>query len=398
MAKLAGWLAERPRPGGLCRANSSGYIGVMRIQPPAIDTAIDAVDTIADLRELYRASEARAARLRLLSDCGRILATADSHTIEEVLQRCALQLAYFVGRARALVSLNATDSGMAILAPGQTHHVVGRIAIEGLSAMEDVTEREDQDAFRMHLELMGAAIDRIQREREKAQLLATLQEREQRLEHLVAQIFSAQEEERRRVSHELHDGVAQQATALVRMLEGGSSTSGADIPASDRARLAAIARDLVTELRGVIGGLRPTLLDDLGLEAALHALAETLRGQGFDVTICLPSTSTIWSRNLETALFRVAQEAINNIHKHASPGCRVEVELQLASGDAGSFMRIQDFGIGSHTATHDVASTGGTHVGIDVMRERMSAVGGQLLWESNPGRGVTVVARFSRTT
>lgn len=369
----------------------------MRIHSPALDTAIDAVDTIADLRELYRASEARAARLRLLSDCGRLLATADTDNLDNVLQRCALQLAYFVGRAQARVSLTATDSGITIEAPGHSGHIVGRIEIEWLSAFEDIADREDQDAFRMHLELMGAAIDRVQRERERTILLATLQEREQRLEHLVAQIFSAQEEERRRVSHELHDGVAQQATALARMLEGASSTSGADIPASDRVRLAAIARDLVTELRGVIGGLRPTLLDDLGLEAALHALADSLKAQGFDVTKRLPEAGERWARNLETALFRVAQEAINNIHKHATPGCRVEIELRLSADGMSSFLRIQDFGDGSPISPRDMAISDGTHVGIDVMRERMSAVGGQLLWESVAGQGVVVLARFDRT-
>lgn len=368
----------------------------MRIHSPALGTAIDTVDTIADLRELYRASEARAARLRLLSDCGRILATADTHNLDEVLQRCALQLAYFVGRTQARVSLNTTDAGIRIEAPGQPDHVVGRIAIEGLSAFDDIADREDQDAFRMHLELMGAAIDRVQRDRERTLLLATLQEREQRLEHLVAQIFSAQEEERRRVSHELHDGVAQQATALARMLEGASSTSEADIPASDRARLAAIARDLVTELRGVIGGLRPTTLDDLGLEAALHALADSLKAQGFDVTKCLPNAGGSWPRNLETALFRVAQEASNNIHKHATPGCRVEIELSPVAGELSPFLRIQDFGEGCRINPRDMTISDGTHVGIDVMRERMSAVGGQLLWESVAGQGVLVLARFDR--
>lgn len=368
----------------------------MRIHSPALDTAIDTVDTIADLRELYRASETRAARLRLLSDCGRLLATADTHNLDDVLQRCAVQLAYFVGRAQARVSLTATDPGITIQAPGQHNHIVGRIAIDGLSAFDDIGDREDQDAFRMNLELMGAAIDRVQRERERTILLATLQEREQRLEHLVAQIFSAQEEERRRVSHELHDGVAQQATALARMLEGAGPTSGADIPASDRARLATIARDLVSELRGVIGGLRPTLLDDLGLEAALHALADSLKAQGFDVTKCLPEAGSSWPRNLETALFRVAQEAFNNIHKHATPGCRVEIEMCLVAGDMSSFLRIQDFGDGCRINPRDMTPSDGTHVGIDVMRERMSAVGGQLVWESVAGQGVRILARFDR--
>ncbi len=392
-AKLAGWQALRPRPSGLCTIAAASYTVHMRIQSSALDPS---VETIAELRELYRAAEARAARLRLLSSSGRDLAAADADSVNGVLQHCATRLAYFAGRTQAHVSLGPDATGISIAAPGGNQQIVGRLNIPGLTSADDVPDKEDQDAFRMHIELMGAAIDRINREQERVQLLSTLMEREQRLEYLVSRIFSAQEEERRRVSHDLHDGVAQTATALARMLEGANSIPEADIPAADRARLATIARDLVTELRGVIGGLRPTMLDDLGLEAALRALMDSLKTEGYDVEISIPATGAKWPPNVETALFRVAQEAVANIRKHSGGICRVQMELHVSENVGSCFLRIRDFGQGcSEEVAKDQAGGAGTHVGIDVMRERMAAVGGKIDWTSKSVGGVEVVASFT---
>jgi two-component system NarL family sensor kinase len=351
------------------------------------------VETVAYLRELYRASEARAARLRLLSLSGRAMAEAGNDGINEVLDHVAAQLAYFVGHSRAVLSLGPDGEGIAIPAPGDDGRIVGRIAIEGLCLLDQIADSEDRDTFHMQLEMMGTTIDRINRERERSELLIALQEREQRLENLVGRIFFAQEDERRRVSHDLHDGVAQTATALARMLEGGSSMTNTDIPAAERTNLAAIARDLVAELRAVIGGLRPTLLDDLGLEAAIQSLGDTLAGDGFDVDTQIEHIGINWPANTETALFRVAQEAVTNIRKHAGRGCRVEIELVSSASDGGFLLRIEDFGKGCQIQPVGAATASGGQIGIDVMRERMAAIGGRLVWEAKPDNGVTVIAQ-----
>ncbi len=361
----------------------------MRIPNLADDREIE---TVAELRQLYRASEARAARLRLLSSSGRAMAEASTDGIEDVLQHVAAQLAYFVGRPAAHLSFEPDGPGLVVTAPGQDQREVARLQIPGLDAIDDIPDSEDRDAFRIQLDMLGATIDRINRERERAALLDTLQEREQRLEYLVGRIFSAQEDERRRVSHELHDGVAQTATALARLLEGGSSAPHNDLPAAERIRLAAIARELVTELRLVIAGLRPTLLDDLGLAAAIRSLGDMLVADGFDVNMHIESSSG-WSAPAETAMFRVAQEAIANIRKHAGGPCRVEIELRAPSDEDKRFLRIEDFGRGcSPRFAHGEDMAMGEHVGIDVMRERMAAIGGRLVWNAKPSGGVTVVA------
>lgn len=364
----------------------------MQVQSPVLDSQIE---TIAELRELYRAAEARAARLRLLSSSGREMAKTGIESIEEVLSQIAAQLAYFLGYTRADISFGTEGPGMPIPAPGDDALVVGRIHIHGLSSLEDIADDEDRDAYRMHIEMMGATIDRINSERERTTLLAALHERELHLEYLLGRLFSAQEEERRRVSHDLHDSVAQTATALVRMLEGESSEPATDIPAADRTRLTAIARDMVSELRAVIAGLRPTLLDDLGLDTAIRAIADALSNEGFKVVSKFETSPILFSEQVETAVFRVAQEAVTNIRKHARTGCRVEMELRLSSAQTAPYLRVEDFGDGGNRSKgEDRFKHDGRQIGIDVMKERMAAVGGALLWEAKPNGGVRVIAHF----
>lgn len=348
-------------------------------------------ETIAEVRELYRAAEARAARMRLLYNAGRVLAEADASDIATVLQRSAERLAFFVGRTAAIVTLGDGGDGIGINAPGRSLPILARLRIQDFADVDAIPDREDRDTFQMYLELMGATIDRINRESERTQLLATLREREQRLEMLVGRIFSAQEEERQRVSRDLHDGVAQTATALARLLEGGGKGPGAETAADERAGLAQIARTLVTELREVIAGLRPALLDDLGLVAALQALGEGLQQDGYRVRVNMDRLPDRLPVATETALFRVAQEAVTNIRKHAGTGCTVTLELLVADHHRHRILRISDTGVGAR-ANPPMSAAPGEHIGIDGMRERMAAIGGQLDWRAGDKGGVTVTA------
>ncbi len=334
------------------------------------------VESVAELRELYRAAEARAARLRLMSVCGRQLALAEVGTSGPILQSCAKRLAFFLGFRTASLLRESDVSGLPVPAPGSTGRVLGTVRIDGLATLEAVSDPEDRETCRLLLEMMGATIDRI--------------DREQRLEFVVGRLFSAQEEERRRVSHELHDGVAQTATALARLLEG-SNPGQRDLGGAERSRLAAIARDLVRELRAVIQGLRPTILDDLGLAAGLRALTDGLEADGYAVAARIDSDFPVWPPHFETALFRVAQEALTNVRKHAGGPCAVELELVARTGEATGLLRITDQGKGTGQVGPDNRLA---QFGIDVMRERMASIGGTLDWRAGKSGGVTVLARF----
>ena len=147
-------------------------------------------ESIAELRELYRAAEARAARLRLLSVSGRELAEATSETMDEVVGRCAQRLAFFAGSRRGIVSYAETTPELTlenaapipIRAPGDEGRTVATLWIEGLRGLDALPGAEDRDAFAMHLDLMGLTIDRISKDTERTDLLSRLQERERTLE------------------------------------------------------------------------------------------------------------------------------------------------------------------------------------------------------------------------
>lgn len=330
------------------------------------------LETVAELRQLYRAAEARAARLRLLSRNGRDLAEAQAATVDAVLEQVATRLAHFLGRPSAEVVRGPEPaSGLSLPSPGERGLRLGHVLIDGLSSVDDIADAEDREVVALQLEQMALAIDRI--------------EREQRLEYVIGRLFSAQEEERQRVSHELHDGVAQTATALVRMLDGAGESNK---------RLAEIGRGLVRELRNVIGGLRPPQLDDLGLEAALRTLAEELRSGAYDVDVRIGTGALRWPPHGETALYRVAQEALINVRKHAGGPCRVEVTLETVPERRTHRLTVRDVGTGCARDPRRQAGDRGSEIGIHVMRERMAALGGTLHWSSAPGRGTTVVAEL----
>ncbi len=344
-------------------------------------------DTVSALRDLYRASEARAARLRLLMEAGRDLAVVESTNLNSVLAQSARRAALFAGCREGEVVLDAAADGLPLVAPGPDQRCVGVLRLLREGDVETPSDPEDQGALNLLAQLMGAAIDRSAREQEREELLDLLRDRERRLEHVVGRLFSAQEEERRRVSRDLHDGVAQTATALFRRLEA----AGAAGEGSDPLALAEIAKGLVRELRRVIAGLRPTSLDDLGLVAAVSAMVDELGRDGYAVDLRADGPER-WPPILETAFFRVAQEALANVRKHAGGPCPVEVTLIGDSAVGRWELVVADRGVGFSQPGVEPTATDGRHIGLEVMRERMAAIGGDLQVTSRQPRGVQVRA------
>ena len=353
------------------------------------------IETIAELRELYRAAEARAARLRLLSTSGRELLQAEADSIDPILKKSADRLAQFLGSRSANMTRDNATPGFPIILPGCDVAVHSTLLVAGFSSLADIGDPEDREACQTLLDMMGAAIDRAEREGALARLLTALKDRELRLERLVDRVFSAQEDERRRVAYELHDGVAQSATALVRVLERGGDRTNADSEVGGPARAIEIARGLVAELRGVIGGLRPTVLDDLGFIAALHALGDALEQDGYRVSRGVDEDFGRLPSYVETALYRVAQEAISNIRKHAGGPCDVLIEARSGIGYAGPLLRITDHGRGAACDRPESGAVSEGHqIGIAGMTERMTIIGGSLDWRAGTHGGVTVEARL----
>ncbi len=222
---------------------------------------------------------------------------------------------------------------------------------------------------------------------ENAELQRGLQARTAELEHLAARMVHQHEEERRRLSRELHDETAQ-VFAAVNMQLGllRESASPAIVPRLDRAL--SLVGDGIESIRAVTDRLRPPLLDDLGLLAALRGLIdEFVERHPLDVRFVAPATLPSISQDAELALFRALQEALSNVARHASAS---RVDVELVHQDAHVHLHVRDNGRGladtSGVGPHGDLVSGGA--GLEGMRERVSLLGGELAVRRRDHSGV----------
>lgn len=230
-----------------------------------------------------------------------------------------------------------------------------------------------------------------------AQLFGDLQKREKRLEELVRRVLVAQEEERRRIAYEVHDGFAQFATATHQRLQAlywGHQSHSTDVR-DELQRIMDIAQESVRDARRIIAGLRPVILDELGLAEAIRAEVDGLTDRGWNARLILGLAPERLPELVETTLFRVAQEALNNVRKHA-PASDVLVSLKIA--DRGIKLEVRDTGPGFNPRSARPFSKAGERVGLAGMRERLRLLDGRLTVRSAPGRGTMVVADVPATT
>ena len=218
-------------------------------------------------------------------------------------------------------------------------------------------------------------------------LYTELQRKEQGRTELLRRVFSAQEEERKRISRELHDETCQILTGLSYALDDAAETTNAPEIQPLLERMHALAATALEEVNRIILDLRPTMLDHLGLVPALRWYAEA-RFNGRDIRLTIHETGRArrLPPQIESALFRVGQEAINNIAKHS--GARHATFDFDFMADQIEVM-ISDDGNGFDTA--GVAASGSRRaLGLIGMQERMSAVGGEFHLQSTPGAGTVI--------
>jgi signal transduction histidine kinase len=208
-------------------------------------------------------------------------------------------------------------------------------------------------------------------------------------------VLRATEEERIRLAADLHDGPVQELTALRYGLTRARNRVQRGEPAEAEALLAGIEDDLaagVTGLRRLMSELRPAVLDEQGLEAALQNQAQAFEAaSGTSCTIQTDLGERRLAPELETVLFRVTQESLNNVGKHARAS---NVTVSLAADDGAVRLRIRDDGVGfDPLLARRLAGEG--HFGLAGMRERVEMVGGRLVIDSAPGRGTTVTVEMA---
>jgi PAS domain S-box-containing protein len=197
------------------------------------------------------------------------------------------------------------------------------------------------------------------------------------------------EEDRRRLAFDLHDDVAQTATAAYRQLERLRHRYRPRRPEAraELDRALELVRRLMRETRNLLAGLRPTALDDFGLAVALQMHCAALAADGLAVAYHENLGPVRLDAAVETALFRIAQEALTNVRKHAGTD-RAAVSLLREGGCIQ--LTILDEGRG--LTLGDGPAPGGTRIGVRAMQERAALLGGSLRVESGPGAGTRVVA------
>jgi PAS domain S-box-containing protein len=200
-------------------------------------------------------------------------------------------------------------------------------------------------------------------------------------------LMRAQDEERRRIARQLHETTAQDLAALkmnLASLARRGSLAGEDLALLEES--AGLATEAMDDIRVLSYLLHPPLLDEVGLSAALRWYAKGFsQRSGIDVRLAIPPVSERLPPTVEAALFRVIQEGLINIHRHANSAT---AEVRLRRGPPGVILEVQDWGTGM-PLTGDRRSREG--VGIAAMRERAQQIGGTLEIESCPA-GTTVRA------
>jgi two-component system sensor histidine kinase UhpB len=192
--------------------------------------------------------------------------------------------------------------------------------------------------------------------------------------------LGAQEAERRRVARELHDEIGQQLTALLLQVTTARRVAGPELQPV-LTEVHGLAREALDDVRRVARDLRPEALDDLGLVSALAALGERLRHQaGLEVDQRVPTALPPLDDDQELVVYRVAQEALTNVIRHA--GC-TEAELTLRGDDGEVVLEVRDRGAGFDP-------DGVQATGVQGMRERALLIGARLDIDSRPGAGTSV--------
>jgi signal transduction histidine kinase len=233
-------------------------------------------------------------------------------------------------------------------------------------------------------------------EQHYGQLLKQSRHMQDHLRLLSRQLLSAQEEERKKISRELHDVIAQTLTSInVRLT---ALKKEAALNTKDLERNIARTQELVEHSVNIVHRfareLRPTVLDDLGLIPALHTFMKNFREQtGIRVSLTAPAAVNTVNSDKRTVLFRVAQEALTNIARHAQAS-RAEVTIQKLDG--AICMRIKDNGKGFQEQ-RVLRAKKAKRLGLLGMRERLEMVGGNITIQSTPGQGTTLQAQVPLT-
>ena len=287
------------------------------------------------------------------------------------------------------------------ITPIEKTHRTAQVANASLNQMIQTLNRRSADLAASNRRLQREIAQRKtvekslrKSEQHYSELLEQSRHMQEQMRRLSRQLLSAQEEERKMISRELHDQIAQTLTGInvqLASLKTGARLGNKDLQEkiSSTQRLVEKSVDIVHRFARE---LRPAVLDDLGLIPALHSFMKNFTTRtGVRVSL---ATFAMKIDKLDaarrTALFRVAQEALTNVARHAQAS-RVEVSIQKRRGHL--CMKIKDDGK-SFNVERTLHANGGKRLGLLGMRERLEMVGGSFTVESAPQKGTTILAQI----
>ncbi|HUQ62392.1 MAG TPA: GAF domain-containing sensor histidine kinase [Acidimicrobiales bacterium] len=278
-------------------------------------------------------------------------------------------------RYRYIPALRGEDYASLVSVPMLAH---GRVV-----GVLNVHSKQQRSYGERDLALLTQVANLLARTIEKARLYNRLAEREEMLEAFAARTVEAQELERRRLSGEIHDGIGQRLVSLWYHLLAAEDAAGGD--ETLRHELS-VAKELATaalqETRSAITGLRPSVLDDLGLAAGLESLGRSIPA----LEVVLDVEAGRLPAHVEVALYRIAQEALQNVVKHAGAS-KVGISLQVVDGTTRLTVDDDGRGFGQERLTSAEERHSYGMVG---MQERAELIGATLAVDSRPGEGTTV--------
>jgi len=276
---------------------------------------------------------------------------------------------------RGFASIPLKTRGEVVGVMNVASHSVGRFSADDLSLLNSIGD------------YLGAAI-------EQGRLLEGLRQAGERYQTLLRHALSAQEEERKRVARELHDGTSQLLTslalglkALLEMAELKGIEDGEFLGMLRKVHEHAVHAG--NETVKLMKALRPTLLEELGLPAAIQRYArESLQARGITVETAFRGMDRRLPPEVEVTLFRVTQGLIGNILEH-SQARRATIDLECAGERC--VLRVEDDGRGFDVSRLTRVEPGGRGAGLFTMKERVRLVGGSCRVESQPGEGTRIL-------
>ncbi len=349
-----------------------------------------------------RASSSKAARGLGLRAVKLGLETLDMARIHEEAMFALVLTNYIASKSEGMIRRAGAFFAEALTPIEETHRGAREANVQLRVMIETLSQRTAELAA-ANKELKQEIVQRRAMENSlrtsettSSQLLEKSRHMQEELKHLSRRLLSAQEEERKRISRELHDVIAQTLTGI--NLRLATLTLQSTASTKDLQQKIAITQRLVEKSVDIVHrfarDLRPSVLDDLGLIPALRSHIKSFEKQtGIRVAFTAFSAVEKLDGAARTALFRVAQESLTNVSRHAKAS-RVELSIRKHGGTV--CMRIHDNGKGFEAEEGPASARNRNRLGLLGMRERVEMVGGTFCVESAPGRETTIRVEIPR--